>query len=39
MTQFGSSQSDQNSLTFPDSRQNIMKLPDFPEGTIFRDFP
>ncbi len=26
---------DQNSLTFPDSRLEILKFPDFPEGNIF----
>ena len=30
-----STKSDQNSLTFPDSRQDILKFPDFPEGNTF----
>ncbi len=35
MKKFGSPKPDQNSLTFPDSRQKILKFPDFPEGNIF----
>ncbi len=35
MTKFGSPVPDQNSLTFPDSQQIILKFPDFPEESIF----
>ncbi len=38
MIKFALPKLDQNSLTFPDSQQKILKFPDFPGGNIFPCF-